>query len=506
MTETIYKLFESNEFGWKKGVMGCALSHLDLWKRIVQDGQDGFYLVLEDDVRFKPDWWNQQSHYAKTIPEDADLLYLGGVLPPNRPALSSALHPKTSHWSEIKWNTLFTPQPAPIFHFCTYSYAIHRRGAIKLLRYLMESTKRFTVPVDHFLMNPFIGLQKYVANDLPAYCFQDNDPSYVQSDFNNLQRKDVFDSDICNNTECFQEEDLARFLLQHHSPKTESDRMILYQMVESEDAPLELYERVWLEDMFQKKIECRPLVSITDATDLPHDAWYMVQRPHSQKWNKWFHHLQRKGTPFRILHLSDEFVSDMIGCYTLPCCKAVVRNYIRPDTPLLPHIKTIPLGYHHKASTVTPFSNRKWVWSFHGTDWFGRREQVEPFRIFQPNDCRFQATWNDPSGSNQQEYLSSLSDSKYCPIMAGNNQETFRLYEALEAGTLPVTTIKDKEYLEWIEKEMGLSALYHWNDPMKVWTENLGSDAIQQKVRQRWLEWKKRIQTAIQPLTVGHAS
>jgi hypothetical protein len=131
---------------------------------------------------------------------------------------------------------------------------------------------------------------------------------------------------------------------------------------------------------------------------------------------------------------------------------------------------------------------------------------VEPFRIFQPNDCRFQATWNDPSGSNQQEYLSSLSDSKYCPIMAGNNQETFRLYEALEAGTLPVTTIKDKEYLEWIEKEMGLSALYHWNDPMKVWTENLGSDAIQQKVRQRWLEWKKRIQTAIQPLTVGHAS
>jgi hypothetical protein len=90
--------------------------------------------------------------------------------------------------------------------------------------------------------------------------------------------------------------------------------------------------------------------------------------------------------------------------------------------------------------------------------------------------------------------------------MAGNNTETFRLYEALEAGTLPVTTIKDKEYLDWIEKEMGLSALYHWNDPMKVFTENLGSDNIQQEVRRRWSEWKKIIQAAIRPLTVGRAS
>ena len=499
LTETIYRLFERNEFGWKKGVMGCALSHLDLWKRIVQHGEDGYYLVLEDDVRFKKDWWSQQTEYVRAIPEDAELVYLGGVLPPNRPALPSVLEPKNPYWSEIKWNTLFTPHPTPIFHFCTYSYAIHRRGAIKLLRFLMESNKRFTVPVDHFLMNPLIGLRKYVARELPARCFQDDDPSYIQSDFNNLQRKDVFDSDICNNTECFQTGDLSRFDTQ--PSKNPKHSMILYMMVESEDAKLDLYERTWLEDMFQKKIECRPLVSIVDA-DLPSDAWYMVQRPHSQKWNKWFHHLQRKNIPFRILHLSDEFVSDMIGCYTLPNCKAVVRNYMRPDLPALPYVKTIPLGYHHKANPTTyaVFSERKWVWSFHGTEWFGRREKLEPFQAFQPNDCRFQPSWNHSSGSSESEYLKSLSQSKYCPIMAGNNVETFRLYEALEAGALPVTTITDKEYLDQIEKELGLSSLYGWENPIEVIQLNRGSNEIQTEVRKRWSEWKKRIQSEISSL------
>lgn len=511
LTETIYKLFERNEFGWKKSVMGCALSHLEIWKRIAQQKEDGYYLVLEDDVRFQKNWWVQQQEYVKHIPEQADLVYLGGVLPPNRPALSSALIPSNAYWSEIKWNTLFTSYPSPVFHFCTYSYAIHRQGAIKLLRYMIESTTRFTTPVDHFLMSPMTGLTKYVATQLPAYCFQDTDPSYIQSNFNDLNRSDVFDSDICNNTDSFSEEERSIFSSSLSScsnslpqPQTQNpymEDMILYQMVDSEDQPLELYERKWLEDMFQRRIQCRSLTSVMDS-NLPSEAWYMVQRPYSQKWNKWFEYLQKNGTPFRILHMSDEFVSDHIECYSLPNCKGVVRNYIRSDIPEMSHIKTIPLGYHHKATAdrCIPFSERKLVWSFHGTEWFGRRDKLEVLQAFQPNDCRFQPDWNHPSGTTEVDYLSSLSNSKYCPIMAGNNVETFRLYEALEAGVLPVTTITDKMYLDHIENEMGLSKLYGWENPVRVLKENRGSDAIQQEVRKRWSYWKERIQNEISSL------
>jgi hypothetical protein len=75
--------------------------------------------------------------------------------------------------------------------------------------------------------------------------------------------------------------------------------------------------------------------------------------------------------------------------------------------------------------------------------------------------------------------------------------ETFRLYEALEAGCLPVTPIDDAMYIEWIEENMGLSSLYPWTNPI-VTLSDLTTDyeAIRKKVGTRWVEWKDRSKKA----------
>ena len=274
-------------------------------------------------------------------------------------------------------------------------------------------------------------------------------------------------------------------------------------MATEDPTPPVLYEQSWLEDLFGQPLTLLPLTS-TD-TDLPPNAWYLVQRPHSVKWNKWFHQLQRKNIPFKILHLSDEFGTDIIGCYDLPNCKAIVRTYPRPDLydAPFPSLVTIPLGYHHRLTpsthsiSQTPFSERPLVWSFHGTKWFDRDTELAAFASFTPNDCRLQPEWNHSTATTKEEYLQSLSQTKYCPILRGNNVETFRLYEALEAGSLPVTSITGSDFLAWIEKELGLSALYGWDNPIKVLQEGRGTDAIQQEVQQRWKAWKERIREQI---------
>ena len=46
----LIKLFERNDFGYKKGVIGCALSHLFLWKKLINDEKNNFYVILEDDI------------------------------------------------------------------------------------------------------------------------------------------------------------------------------------------------------------------------------------------------------------------------------------------------------------------------------------------------------------------------------------------------------------------------------------------------------------------------
>ncbi len=49
-------LFERNDFYNKKGVIGCALSHIHLWNKLIMDKENDFYVIFEDDIRFCPNF------------------------------------------------------------------------------------------------------------------------------------------------------------------------------------------------------------------------------------------------------------------------------------------------------------------------------------------------------------------------------------------------------------------------------------------------------------------
>ena len=48
--ENIHSLFKDNNFNYRKGVIGCAMSHLALWKRLMHDTSCELYVVMEDDA------------------------------------------------------------------------------------------------------------------------------------------------------------------------------------------------------------------------------------------------------------------------------------------------------------------------------------------------------------------------------------------------------------------------------------------------------------------------
>jgi hypothetical protein len=72
--------------------------------------------------------------------------------------------------------------------------------------------------------------------------------------------------------------------------------------------------------------------------------------------------------------------------------------------------------------------------------------------------------------------------------------ETFRLYEALEAGTLPVA-IESNEYTAWIDEHLHLSDVYQWTDPKTMGQPITGE--IQQEVVRRWTQWKEQIRSKL---------
>jgi len=49
-TEQIIQLFKGNDFCSRRGFIGCALTHLNLWKHLLNDKQNDYYIIMEDDI------------------------------------------------------------------------------------------------------------------------------------------------------------------------------------------------------------------------------------------------------------------------------------------------------------------------------------------------------------------------------------------------------------------------------------------------------------------------
>uniref|UniRef100_A0A6C0BIX2 Alpha-(1,3)-fucosyltransferase FucT N-terminal domain-containing protein n=1 Tax=viral metagenome TaxID=1070528 RepID=A0A6C0BIX2_9ZZZZ len=482
MTSSIFKLYKNNPFQWKKSIIGCYLSHLLIWKQILKE-EGHLFLILEDDVRFQKGWMEQWKAAARDMPEDAELMYWGGVLPPNKKVLPLVSETVNDHWARIRPNTMFSTIALPLFHFCTYSYLLTKAGAQKLIQYTMSLDGMPFPGCDHLLGHS--SLKTYLTAPLLTTCSQEDDPVYVHSQFDNLHREDTFDSDIWNNKECFSDEELAPFY----------KSMTVYYMTDTE--PYELYEKLWLDDMFQCDIQCVSYSS-TLFSSLPEGAWIIFQRPFISVWNTL---LSSHKQSFRILHLSDEFEMDDISLYSHPYCKGVIRNYPRANVPDTSYLITIPLGYHHRCTMKKSMEERKWVWSFHGTNWFQRGEQLKAFLSYEPHSYHLQPEWNHSSGTPCAEYLEILGNSQFCPILKGNHMETFRLYEALEAGTLPLfgPTISSS-YLEWIKQYVDVSTIYDWTSMESMTMSLEKKEQARIEIGRQWKIWKENIQKSCQML------
>jgi GR25 family glycosyltransferase involved in LPS biosynthesis len=51
MSETleIKELFTGNDFGNRKGFIGCAMTHYNIWINLIKDEND-YYIIFEDDI------------------------------------------------------------------------------------------------------------------------------------------------------------------------------------------------------------------------------------------------------------------------------------------------------------------------------------------------------------------------------------------------------------------------------------------------------------------------
>ena len=159
--------------------------------------------------------------------------------------------------------------------------------------------------------------------------------------------------------------------------------------------------------------------------------------------------------PFGLIHLSDEYINDDIRPYSFTMCKFVFRNIYRMDAALTPKVTHFALGYKYDLWAGIPDretyklnmrknndQRKRYTWSFAGGVRDNRRTTLAAFATIEPNKVVIETgnSYNSPvTGLSSSDYrdLMIVSDFVLCPI--GNiSVDSFRTYEALECGAVPI--------------------------------------------------------------------
>ncbi len=559
LTPELARLFRPHDFFWKKPIMGCALSHLTLWHKLANEHPDvNSYLILEDDVKLKPNWETAWKMAQPHLPEDWDVIYLGGILPPNRAGFEHTKEKVNEYISRVAPNKFFgQPTPTRYFHWCAYSYVLSKRGAQKILEVLYARDGYWT-SADHMICNPINAINMYFLDPLVAGCYQDDDPKYQNSQFNDFSRIDGFDSDLWNNDERFTEQDVTDALkaaedLDINIPAALQQAHEMSSAVPAETKPEEtkpeetkpvenksvtipllqtppsslkrrlvcieklnldfsaLYERDWLLELLGKPsyVEIQK-VRFEDA--IPQDSpIVVVMRPGVEETTRMLQKWSAAGVNFSLLHLSDEHCTDDLSMYDLPGCQSIVRVYDRVDLTDAQRKKMliIPLGYHWcvgrggspsplEKTPRLPFRNK--IWSFFGTGCMNRAEKLQQLKVFQPHVLKIFDEWKSKDSLSREEYLSNVLDSVFVPCPGGNNLETYRFYEALECGAIPILVQEGENrlYSSMIVNNLQLLTVSSWGEAAILIGQLYNNKQLLENYRTTvllaWQKWKEQLQ------------
>ena len=198
-----------------------------------------------------------------------------------------------------------------------------------------------------------------------------------------------------------------------------------------------------------------------------------------------------------LFHLGDEFgFHDLSSAYNN--CNYIWRPFSQSKYFNNKKVKCIPLGY--KSGVVfKQKSNRKYKWAFTGTPHkSSRHDLLFQFSDIKPFFCHKTQKF-DVKNISVEEMNEVLSSTEFIPCPYGFfHPETYRLYEALECGCIPVVENAYK-YYDRLFPNNPFIKIDKWSeakDIVKGWKE----EQIRRKQKECkiwWVKYKIEIQNFI---------
>jgi GR25 family glycosyltransferase involved in LPS biosynthesis len=135
--EKLYKLYINSSYV-PKSAIGCALSHIKVWKDYIERNNDNekYIMIFEDDVVLEENFQENMINSLINVPSDYDILYLG-CFGCDKNNVSSIYEASTIFYGKNKRAGYINSYISiPEIAYALHGYILSKKGAMKLLELL----------------------------------------------------------------------------------------------------------------------------------------------------------------------------------------------------------------------------------------------------------------------------------------------------------------------------------------------------------------------------------
>jgi hypothetical protein len=185
------------------------------------------------------------------------------------------------------------------------------------------------------------------------------------------------------------------------------------------------------------------------------------------KLKEYFNTYKEKNISFNLYHISNEQLNH--NCSYYDWAKNVFRNYYDASINK-ENVITLPLGYKggffNKNQDYLLFEDKEYDFCFVGQLKNDRFELVDVIRTFEKNFVHLTHQWDCPTSINSKDLFKIYSKTFLIPCPMGNvNQDTFRICEVLESGSIPVIRqYSNNEYFKNIFGDHPIPVVKSWSE------------------------------------------
>ncbi|MEL7035746.1 MAG: exostosin family protein [Cyanobacteria bacterium J06592_8] len=202
-----------------------------------------------------------------------------------------------------------------------------------------------------------------------------------------------------------------------------------------------------------------------------------------KRFNEYIEAFKKEGKSVGFIHMGDQYFRESISFYKN--IDFIFREHYREEAhKKYPQCYYLPLGYKKGFVQELVDKNvkeRKYYWSFAGQLKASRYTMIESAKRIPGGQYYVTTQWNDPKGLTTQEYAALLNDTVFALCPMGNySLDCFRVYEALEAGAIPVIESHSMKVI--FKKIFNLKYLvkyrdiHYWSRTHRYWQRAYGSD------------------------------